>query len=59
MKQHLVTVESSDSKDFEKRINTLLEDGYEIKSTYINGREVGSYDEYSVYQAILVKDIVG
>jgi len=57
MKQHLVTVESSKAESFEKEVNDLLAKGYKVKSTHIGGREVGSYDEYSIYQAILVKDV--
>lgn len=58
MKQHLVTVESGSASKYENDINELLEEGYLIAATHIRGIEVGSYDEGSVYQAILVKDII-
>lgn len=58
MKQHLVTVENSDAKAFANEVNTLLAEGYEVKSTHIKGEEVGIYDEFSTYQAILVKDVI-
>jgi len=58
MKQQLVTVESSSDSSFDKEVNALLKEGYEIKSTHISGREVGTYGEYSLYQAILVKDMI-
>lgn len=57
MKQHLVTVENPNAGTFENEVNALLEEGYKIKSTHIGGRETGSCDEWSMYQAILVKDI--
>jgi len=58
MKQHLITIENSKAKTFENEINALLVEGYEVKSTYIGGREVGTYNEWSVYQAIPVKDVI-
>lgn len=57
MKQHLQTVEGAGSGTFESMVNKLLDDGYVVKSTCISKREVGTYDEYSLYQAILVKDL--
>lgn len=57
-KQHLVTVEKSNAKSFEEEVNDLLKKGYEVKSTHVGKREAGSYDEWSVFQAILVKDTV-
>lgn len=56
MKQHLVTIESANASKYEREVNELLEEGYLISSTHIRGVEVGSYDEDSVYQAILVKE---
>lgn len=57
MKQHLKTVSSSSRKQFEDEVNELMEEGYLLKSTHIAGSEVGSYDEGSIYHAILVKDL--
>jgi hypothetical protein len=44
MKQHLAVVEESNAE------------GYKIKTTHIMGQYVGTYDEYSIYQAVLVKE---
>lgn len=57
MKQILKTVESSSPKDYDERVNELLRAGYMVKSVSIGKREVGTYDEFSVFQAILVRDI--
>ena len=56
MSQHLRTVESTGEGSFEKDVNKLLEEGYKVTSTCISKREVGTYDEYSIFQAILIKD---
>lgn len=56
MKQHLILVASSNRDDYEEEVNELIEEGYLIKSTNIANREVGSYDEWSQYQAIMIKD---
>lgn len=56
MKQNIQTIESSNASTYEKNVNELLKEGFLIKSTHIKGVEVGSYDEGSVYQAILVKE---
>jgi len=58
MKQHLETVESSNAGTYERDVNQLLKEGYKIKSTNICNKDDGSYDAYSLYQAILVKDII-
>lgn len=57
MKQQVDTVESSSSREFQGEVSRLLEKGYIISSTCISKREVGSYDEISVFQAILIKEI--
>jgi hypothetical protein len=56
MKQHLAVVEESNADDFVQRVNDLVGEGYKIKTTHIMGQYVGTYDEYSIYQAVLVKE---
>ena len=56
MKQHLKTVENTGSTLFERDVNELLAEGYKVKTTNIRKLEAGTYNETSVYQAILVKD---
>lgn len=56
MKQHIETVHDSSSVQFEREVNRLIGEGYRVQSTCISKREVGTYDEYSVYDAILLKE---
>lgn len=56
MKQHIKAVSSSSSSEYEREVNALLEDGYTVQTTSIGKRDVGSYDEYSIFQAILLRE---
>ncbi|WP_265445167.1 hypothetical protein [Acetivibrio straminisolvens] len=55
-KQHLLTIESEDAEDFNRKVNAFLTSGYKVTSTHIRGVYVGTCDESSIYQAILLKD---
>jgi hypothetical protein len=56
MKQYIETVSSSSANEFDKEVKELLKEGYKVQSTCISKREVGSYEEFSVLQAILLKE---
>lgn len=56
MKQHLQTVEYTSAGGFEKEVNELLNQGYIVKSTLISKRWANTPEEYSIYQAILIKE---
>jgi len=57
MKQELRIIEEYNKEKFKKEVDALLEQGYEVTSTHIGARMSGSYDEASIFQAILVKTI--
>lgn len=53
--QHIETIERCTGSDFTIEVNELLNEGYEVQSSCISRRCADTYDEYSIFQAILLK----
>lgn len=56
MKQRVETVETTGGSAFDREVNKLLDEGYKLQTTCISKRNAGTYDEYSLFQAILLKE---